>query len=97
MDAETKQLLMESIELAKQNNEMLNKLVRAQKMAMVYRFVYWGIIILSTFGALYFIKPFISNIFNVYTGGLSGTPKVNDVINNLSNRQQMQDFFDSLK
>jgi len=97
MDPETKKLLAENIELAKQNNEMLHKLVRFQKVANIYRVVYWAIIILSTFGAYYLIQPFLNNMLNVYTGGVSGGANVTDVINNLSNKQQMQDFFDSIK
>lgn len=97
MDAETKKLLTDNLELAKQNNEILHKLVRAQKMAIVYRIVYWSIIILSTFGAYYFIQPFLENMFSVYSGGVEGSNNVNEVINTLSNKQQMQDFFNSIK
>ncbi len=97
MDAETKKLLTESIEVAKQNNEMLIKLVRAQKRATTYRLVYWGLIIFFTFGAYFFIQPFLSNILNVYTGGVSGTSNMSDVFKNLSNKQQMQDLINSIK
>lgn len=97
MDAETKQLLTESIEVAKQNNQMLEKLVRAQKRANIIRMVYWGLIIFFSFGAYYFIQPFLSNMLNVYTGGLSGTKEVGDVLKNFSDKQQIQDLINSIK
>ena len=92
MDAETKKLLTESIAVEKENNQMLHKLVSAHKMANVYRVVYWSIIILSTFGAYYLIKPLMGNVLNIYTGGVSGGSNVGDVMKNLSNKQQMEDL-----
>ncbi len=76
---------------------MLKKMVRNQKWTNIYRVVYWGIIIFSSVGAYYFIQPFLGNLFNVYTGGVSNTSSMNDVFKNLNNKQQMQDLINSLK
>ncbi len=97
MDIETKQLLTETIELEKENNKMLHGIVRSQKIANIYRIVYWGIIILSTFGAYYFIQPFLDNIFNVYTGGTSGSSNMSDIFSNLSDKHQVKNLIDSIK
>ncbi|MDE2031065.1 MAG: hypothetical protein KGI58_02270 [Patescibacteria group bacterium] len=96
MDPETKQLLQENLDIAKENNLMLKKMVRSQKWTNIYRVVYWGIIILSSVGAYYFIQPFLGNLLNVY--GVSGVKNYGDVVNNLnSNKQQVQDLLNSLK
>jgi hypothetical protein len=97
VDPEVKQLLKENIALAKENNQLLRKLVHSQKMATIYRVVYWGIIILSSVGAYYFIQPYLGNLLNVYTGGVSGMNNISDITKSLSNKQQMEDLFNSLK
>ena len=96
MDPETKQLLRENLEIAKENNLMLSKMVRNQKWTNIYRVVYWSVIILSSVGAYYFIQPFLGNLVNVYTGGVAGSSSMSDVLHNLSNKQQMQDLIDSI-
>ncbi|MEK7585844.1 MAG: hypothetical protein AAB477_01255 [Patescibacteria group bacterium] len=100
MDPETKQLLKESLELSKENNHMLKKMVRSQRWTNVYRVVYWGIIIFSSVGAYYFIQPYLSNLVNVYTGGVSGLGNISDMSKNLNldaNKQQLQDLIDAFK
>ncbi len=96
MDPETKQLLKDNLEIAKENNKMLSKMVRNQKWTNIYRVVYWGIIIFSSFGAYYFIQPYLGNLLNVY--GVSGINNVGDVTKTLNNnKQQMEDLINLLK
>lgn len=95
MDDETKKLLVDNYALNKENNEMLKKLVLFQKWNQIYKVVYWAIIILSAIGAFYFIKPMLSNLLSVYTGGV-GTTNFSDISNTLSNKAQMEDLIKSL-
>ena len=97
MDPETKQLLKESLEVSKENNEMLKKIVRNQKWTNIYRVVYWGIIIFSSVGAYYFIQPYLSSMLNLYTGGVSNFGNINDITKSLGNKQQIEDLLNSLK
>lgn len=59
MDPESKKLLEQTLDLAKENNEMLRKVRRVQKMTIFFNFLYWFLIIAIAIGALYFIQPFI--------------------------------------
>ncbi len=97
MDEETKKLLSDDYTLNKENNEMLRKLVAFQKWNQVYKIVYWSIIILSAIGAFYFIKPMLSNLISVYTGG-AGDSKVNSFsdFKNLGSKSDVQDLINSL-
>lgn len=96
MDGDTKKLLEETLEVNKENNALLKKLLRSHKLATIYRVVYWVIIILSVSGVYYFIQPLINNMFNAY--GVSGQGSISDVVKNLGNSQsQMQELFDSIK
>ena len=100
MDPETKELLRESIEISKENNEMLKKMVRAQKWTNIYRVVYWSIIIFSSVGAYYFIQPYLSSMVNLYTNGVSGIGNISDISKNLNiktDKQQFQDLLDAFK
>lgn len=98
MDNDTKKLLDETVTLAKENNMLLQKLVRAQKWAMIYRAVYWSIIIFSSLGAYYFIQPYIGNLLNLYTGGgATNMSTVNDITHKLSDKNQIQDLLNSIK
>lgn len=95
MDGELKNLLEENLKLSKENNELLIKVRRVQKWAQYSRVFYWFIIIGITFGAFYFIQPYLENLLNLYTGGvgisntsikegLSNTEAVSDLIKELN-------------
>ena len=96
MDPELKQLLEENIKLSKENNEMLNSIVRTNKRNKIIKAVYWGLIILVTFGSLLFIQPLIGSLTNLYTGGASDllnsgssqNQQVNDLLNSLINQKK---------
>jgi hypothetical protein len=97
MNPDTKQLLEENVKLSKENNELLLKLYNIQKWAQITRVVYWFVIIGISVGAFYFIKPFLGNLTNLYTGGVSGINNVSDITKNLkSGQSQVQDLLKEL-
>ena len=59
MDENDRDLLEKTHELAEDNNRMLKKLYSAYRWSRNTKIAYWTIIILLTFGAYYFIKPYI--------------------------------------
>jgi hypothetical protein len=97
MEEETKKLIADNFALNKENNEMLKKLITFQKWNQIYKVVYWAIIILSAIGALYFIKPMLSGLVNVYTGGIgdSNTSSLGD-LKNMGNNKEIQEMLKSL-
>jgi hypothetical protein len=97
MDPEAKELLKKNLEVEEENNQMLKKMVRNQKLTNIYRVVYWSIIIFSSLGAYYFIQPYLSNLLNVYTGGVSGFNNISDITKNLSDKEQFQNLLDTFK
>ena len=98
MDEDTKKLLNDNLALNKENNQLLQKLVLYQKWNQIYKFIYWSIIILSVLGAFYFIKPYLTNLISVYTGGVgvSDIGKIGDIGKSLGNKSQIQDLLKSL-
>jgi hypothetical protein len=71
MDPELKQLLEENLRLSKENNVLLLKIRNIQRWAQITKILYWFVIIAAGVGALYFIKPYLGGILNIYSGGVS--------------------------
>ena len=67
MDEESKQLLEETLELAKENNEMLHAMKRSMRFQRIMSMLYWTLIIGSAIGAYYYIQPYIDQLLGVYT------------------------------
>ena len=75
MDPESKKLLQDTFALAKENNEILHGMRRSMRIARIMTFLYWAFIILTAFGAYYFIQPYLGQLMNVYSGA-------GDILNN---------------
>jgi len=66
MDEEAKKLLTEDVELSKENNKLLNKLVWYQKWSRWLNVIKWTIVIATTLGALYYLQPLLDGALNYY-------------------------------
>ena len=95
-NTDVKRLLEENLKLSKENNVLLQKIHNIQRWAQITRVLYWLVIIGVSVGAFYFIKPFLGNITNLYTGGVSGINNIGDITKNLSSKEQIQDLLKSL-
>lgn len=94
MDPEVKKLLEESIKLSKENNVLLVKIRNVQKWGQIARIFYWVLIVGMAVGALYFIKPYLGNLLNLYSGGVSGINNISEITKNLKDSQtNVQDLF----
>jgi len=97
MDQEVKNLLEENLRLSKENNELLLKIRSVQRWAQITRIFYWFIIIGVSVGAFYYIQPYLGNLLNVYTGGVSGINNVSDITKSFKDKQtEMQDLLKAL-
>jgi len=90
MTPEEKSLLERTYKLAEENNEILRTLRRSNRYALIARVAYWGVIILLSFGAFYFIQPYITSLMGAtnQAGGFQG------IMNDLN---QAQDAANQLK
>ncbi len=50
------------------NYQLLVKIRRVQKHGQWFKIFYWVLIILATFGAFYYIQPYLSSVLEAYTG-----------------------------
>jgi len=85
MTPEERSLLQETHALAKENHETLLWLKRRARLSTGMKVAYWTVIIGISFGALYFIQPYIDFIKSLTGGSSSG-------IQNVGYTQQLQDL-----
>ncbi len=62
MTPEEKSLLLQTHELAQENNEMLRSLKRSARFSIIMRVLYWVIIIGISVGAFLFIPKFLEEL-----------------------------------
>lgn len=72
MTPEERELLQRSVDLAEENNRMLNSMHRSMKLARIMSILYWVFIIGSAVGAYYLIQPFIEALGGIYGGAQGG-------------------------
>ena len=63
---ELEHMLHENMRLAKENNRILVKLYKYQRFQRNSRILYWVIVAALAFGAYYYVKPYVDNIFGAY-------------------------------
>lgn len=78
MSPEEKELLEKTFDLAKENNKILTKLNHSRVAGIIWRTFYWVVIIALSFGAFYFIQPYVE----VMKGMIPG---LDEALNNFRN------------
>ena len=73
-----KNMVSESLTLARENNKMLKKVRSTQKWANYSRIFYWILIIGISIGGYYLSKSFFNNAISSYT---TSSSNINDIIN----------------
>ena len=66
MTPEEKALLIKTAETVKENNTMLRKMRRGARLRAALHAFYWIAIIGLSFGAYYFVEPYIQDLLGVY-------------------------------
>lgn len=66
MDPETKELIKEDLRLSQENHAMLNKLIWSQRISRWFGIIKWVVVIGSAVGALYYLEPLISDLWETY-------------------------------
>jgi len=66
MDPESKKLLEDTFELAKENNKMLHKVRGVQKRQVLWSTIKFILIIGVAFGVFYFLEPYLNKVMNTF-------------------------------
>ncbi len=95
MDEDVKKLIEEDLKLNRENNVILKGIRGAQKRAMIYRFLYWILILGITFGAYYFVQPYVESLLGYYGSFTEGVDSVNKA-SSMSDLKQVKDLLQQL-
>lgn len=89
MENQNNDKLNRILELTEENNEILKRMRRSQKIQNIFRTIYWIILIGAALGAYYFLQPAISGVMTDYKTIKSG-------LDSFSNGTSTS-FFDQIK
>ena len=73
MTPEEKSLLMRAVALSEDNNKILQSLRNQMRIAAGMRILYWVVIIAVSYGAFYFIQPYVSFMTDTLGSVSNGT------------------------
>lgn len=83
MTPEQEKMLREVLRLSRENNEMIEKLFKANRRARLWSFLKAIITVALLLGAYYTIAPFIDNLTDAYTGFMEQLQKIGEVRSSL--------------
>ena len=66
MTPEEKQLLVQVATLTEENNHILKGIRRAGRIGVVWKILYWVIILSISYGAYVYVQPYIDQLMKVY-------------------------------
>jgi hypothetical protein len=69
MTPEERSLLMQTASLVEENNKILKLMQRRSRWQTAFQIGYWVLILALTFGAFYFIQPYIDSLTGALGGG----------------------------
>ena len=83
MTPEEHELLKRSIVLAEENNDILRGIRSSMRLARFMTVLYWVIIIGISFGAYYFVQPYLQQLLGVYGGAKSNIDTVGKILDTI--------------
>ena len=72
MSPEEKQLLERAVALGEENNKILRGIRNSNRWGLVYKVLYWAVIIALSYGAYVQIQPYVNSLMKEYAS-LKGT------------------------
>ncbi|MEK7184887.1 MAG: hypothetical protein AAB683_02005 [Patescibacteria group bacterium] len=82
MNPEERSLFDRMYKVTVENNEILKSIRRTNRISMIVKTIYWGIIIGLSIGAFYFIQPYIDFMTNALGIGTANNTEPN-ILNTL--------------
>lgn len=86
-------MLKELLELTRENNSILRDMRRRERVASVFRLLYWGLIIASMYGAYVYVQPYLDSLM----GNISKIQNTANEVKNLGDKLQTTPSVDGLK
>ncbi|MDB5259380.1 MAG: protein of unknown function with transrane region [Candidatus Taylorbacteria bacterium] len=84
MTPEERNLLERTLKVSEENNDILKSIRRSNRISTVLRVLYWIVIIGLSFGAYYFIQPYIEQVSGLYNEAQQSIDNVKGVTSKFS-------------
>jgi len=68
MDEQERKMLEEVVKLSRDSNDAVHKLLSSHRRIVIWRIIYWTIIIGSTIAAYFSIQPYLTSLVKLYSG-----------------------------
>lgn len=85
MNPDEKQLLERAVALGEENNKILRGIRRGNRWAIVYKVVYWIIIIAISYEAYVYIQPYVNQMIKIYNEVQGTVGTVSKMANQIPN------------
>lgn len=72
------------LEITEENNELLKKIWKNQRLTTTFRIAYWVIIVAAALGVFYIFKSPLNKVKTEFTGLKNTIENISDKINNLT-------------
>lgn len=81
MTPEEKSLLERTYKLAEENNSILRGIRRSNRWGIAFKIFYWLVILGVTFGAFYFLQPYIESSLKLVSQAQDSIKTIGDTVN----------------
>lgn len=89
MDPKIEERLAALEQMVAENNKILKRMRGVQRNANLMKLMYWVVIIVISFGAYFFLKPYLTMLGGVYGVGKGGnSTDVNSILDQYKQLQQ---------
>ena len=97
MSHENKSIEEKILELTQENNELLKKVRRNQKLTWNFRVIYWTVIIAAALGVFYVFKSPLNTVVNEFSGLKNTIQSISDKVNNLADVSNIKTLLNNIK
>lgn len=84
-------------EKLEKNHELLVRIRRVQRNSQLFKVFYWVLILFATFGAFYYIQPYLSQLLETYTGIQTTQEQMKTSMPSASNLNSILDQFKGIQ
>ncbi len=81
---DNKDSMEELLELTKENNKILKKLLSSLRLSRAMRIIYWVIIVGVALGAYYYVQPYVEGLISTYNSIGAGVNSLNNTLGSVN-------------
>ncbi len=84
MSPEERSLLERTYKISEENNQILRSMRNTARIGTIMRVLYWIVILGLSFGAYYFIQPYLQTVMGLYNQVQGGADNIQNTTSKIS-------------